>query len=158
MKRLILSGALILCGLTGASATTHYVTTYRDQIRPHGHVRSDAIYNANIEACYRATGASRTEADPPAFKSCMLKHGWRLVAQRLVRDPGTQMASRPAAEPDYSSPTVTVTLGGSYTDEELQQQEEENDEFHANIAAAGQGTQDAINAANQAAAIAAANP
>jgi hypothetical protein len=68
---MILISALILSNIAGARAD-HLDNMYRDQIRPHGHVRSDAIYDANLDACYDQTGADRNVADAATFKKCML--------------------------------------------------------------------------------------
>jgi hypothetical protein len=82
---MILISALILSNIAGGRAD-HLDNMYRDQIRPHGHVRSDAIYDANLDACYDQTGADRNVADAATFKKCMLMHGWRWQYARLIRD------------------------------------------------------------------------
>jgi hypothetical protein len=83
MKRIALVSILLLAGVAGAHAD-YFETTYRDMIRPHGQPRSDAIYQANLDACYGQTGADRTAADTPAFKTCMMRLGWRFQTARNV--------------------------------------------------------------------------
>jgi hypothetical protein len=35
------------------------------------------VFEADLNACYAQTGASRTQRDRPAFKMCMLGRRWR---------------------------------------------------------------------------------
>jgi hypothetical protein len=51
-------------------------------IRPHGHKRSAAVGNANIELWYRKTGLTRYEVDTQAFKDCMMTRGYRWCRRR----------------------------------------------------------------------------
>jgi hypothetical protein len=83
MKRALLIAAMLLAGAASAHAD-QFETTYHDLIRPHGKPRSDAVFNAALDACYRQTGEDRTLADTPAFRQCMLKGGYRFQSQRLV--------------------------------------------------------------------------
>src|ERR1700753_1259648 len=83
MKRALLIAALLLAGVASAHAD-HFETTYHDLIRPHGKPRSDAIFNADINACNGQIGQDPTLADTPAFRQCMLKHGYRFQSQRLA--------------------------------------------------------------------------
>lgn len=41
------------------------------------HPRSDAVFEADLNACYAQSGASRRQRDTPAFKTCMLGRRWR---------------------------------------------------------------------------------
>jgi hypothetical protein len=82
MKRALLISVMLLASVVGAHA--EYSTTYHDTIRPHGKPRSDAIFNASVDACYAQTGLDRALPDTPAFKQCMLKRGYRWESQRLV--------------------------------------------------------------------------
>ncbi len=62
LTKLTLVIAVLATGLASSvSASTHGDSTYYDTIRPHGHPRSDAIYNASVNACYR----SSARAAPP---------------------------------------------------------------------------------------------
>jgi hypothetical protein len=72
--KLTLLIAVLATGLaSSASASTHGEKTYYDTIRPHGHPRSFALYSAGVDACYDATGESRTAVyDTAAFRQCML--------------------------------------------------------------------------------------
>ena len=81
MKRAIVATALLLGGVLCAQAGAA-TEAYRDLVRPHGHKRSDAVYQADVEACYRQTGAIRTFPDTAAFKQCMLRRGYRWIATR----------------------------------------------------------------------------
>jgi hypothetical protein len=122
MKRALLISVMLLASVAGAHAD--YVDTmYYDLIRPHGHSRSEAIYQANPDACYSQTGASRTRADGQAFKKCMLVRGYRWQYTRLVRD-------SPPANEDTSSPPDNSPVDDSIT---------------ANSIAVGQAAQDAAN-------------
>lgn len=87
MTRSLVVAALLLCSLSQAYAASHAEMVYCDTIRPHGHKRSDAVGNASLDFCYRKTGASRYEADTPAFKDCMSTRGYRWVSSKQVRDP-----------------------------------------------------------------------
>jgi hypothetical protein len=83
MKRSLLVSLMLLASVAGAHAD-YFETTYHDLIRTHGKPRSDAIYQANLDACYSQTGEDRTRPDIPAFRQCMLKRGYRFQSQRLV--------------------------------------------------------------------------
>jgi len=85
MNRTIVATALLLG--TSLAAQAYPVAMYYDLIRPNGHPRSAAIYQSNLDACYRQTGQSRYKADGPAFKKCMLSRGYRFVWQRYVPNP-----------------------------------------------------------------------
>jgi hypothetical protein len=100
MKRIALVSILLLASVAGAHAD-HFETTYHDMIRPHGKPRSEAIHQADINACYAQTGLDRTAAQTPAFNQCMLQHGYQFQATRNVQ----------------SSPTPYVPPGaiGTYT-------------------------------------------
>jgi hypothetical protein len=92
----------VLGTVAGAHATS--LDNYRDLIRPHGQKRSDAVFQATLDACYAQTGASRFHADTPAFKQCMLGRGFRWTWVRNVPEPRAR-----ASEPDTSydpGPTV----------------------------------------------------
>jgi hypothetical protein len=82
MKTAIAVTALVLSGVLCAQAGPAN-EVYRDLVRPHGHKRSDAIYQADLDACYGQTGAIRSFADAPAFKECMLHRGYRWIATRV---------------------------------------------------------------------------
>jgi hypothetical protein len=87
MKRAITACALVLVG-TFAAQAYHYDDTYYDLVRPNGQPRSDAIFNADLNFCYRQTGDSRYgDGDTPAFKQCMLGRKWRWESSRIVRSP-----------------------------------------------------------------------
>jgi hypothetical protein len=86
MKRAIIACALLLLGTFVAQAY-HSDDTYRDLVRPNGQPRSDAIFNADLNFCYRQTGASRMDADTPAFKQCMLSRNWQWQSSRIVGSP-----------------------------------------------------------------------
>jgi hypothetical protein len=86
MKRSLIVCVLLLCTLNQAYAS-HSQVNFRDMIRPHGHKRSAAIGNANIEFCYRKTGLTRYEVDTQAFKDCMMTRGYRWVSTTTASDP-----------------------------------------------------------------------
>jgi hypothetical protein len=97
MKKLILAAAFALVSLSPALASSHYETTYHDNIRPNGHPRSDAIYNAALDACYSQTGLARDAKDTPAFRDCMATHDYRWVSTKLVQDPPSKHATQAAS-------------------------------------------------------------
>ena len=84
MKRAVIIAGLLICSLSDAYATTHYEMSYRDTSRPHGHKRSDAVYNSALDFCYSQTGLSRDDADTRAFKDCMKGRGFRWLATKEV--------------------------------------------------------------------------
>jgi hypothetical protein len=154
-RKLMLAIAILATGLvSSANASTHGESTYYDTIRPHGHPRSDAIYNANVNACYSSSGESRMAVyDTPAYKQCMLSRGYRFEYTDVVQDPPSA-TSRSVAQQSYSGPSVTISIGGGGDDDEPATAPDNNDW-------AAQQEQSAMDAANagyaQDAATAAAN-
>jgi hypothetical protein len=100
MKRVIIVAALLLCSLSQAYATAHYENNYRDLIRPHGHARSQAVYDSALDACYARTGLTREAPDSPAFKNCMKGLGYRWLSTKLVQDPPSQQRDDSFIDPD----------------------------------------------------------
>jgi hypothetical protein len=95
MRRAIIACALLLAG-TFAAQAYHSNDTYYDLVRPNGQPRDDATFDADLNFCYRQTGASRYGlGDTPAFKQCMLGRKWRWQSVRIVRD-----RSRSKGRPD----------------------------------------------------------
>jgi hypothetical protein len=143
LTKLTLVVAVLATGLvSSASASTHGEKTYYDTIRPHGHPRSLALYSASVDACYAATGESRTAIyDTAAFKKCMLARGYRYQYTKVVQDPPTTVAG--------SGPSVSVTIGGSYDNDAVdigavdsaaqQQSQDATDITNAGIAQTVQG-------------------
>jgi hypothetical protein len=99
MNRTVIAAALLLAATAGARATS--LDNYRDLIRPHGHARSDAVFDTALDACYAATGASRFRPDTPAFKRCMLGRGYRWKSVQHLPEPRAR-ASEPSYQPDPS--------------------------------------------------------
>ena len=102
MKRTIVTAALLLATATAVAAQAVPQTAYKDLIRPNGQKRSDAVYQADVDACYRQTGGSPYVPDSAAMKKCMLSHGYRFMWQR-----GFASVSRRAPSSgvyDYSPP------------------------------------------------------
>jgi hypothetical protein len=143
-RKLMLAVAILATGMvSSASASSHGESTYYDTIRPHGHPRSDAVYNANVNACYSSSGESRTAVyDTPAFKQCMLSRGYRFEYTNVVQDPPSA-TSRSVAQRSYSGPSVTISIGGGGDDEAADTAAENNDW-------AAQQAQSAMDAANAA--------
>jgi hypothetical protein len=120
MKRTIITAALLfgaVLGTTfgatpGAQADTA-IQTYHDQIRPNGHARSDATYEAALDFCSQQTGGKRTFHDTPAFQKCMRGRGYRWLSLRVERGPAPQQAPR---EETWIDPETGLTchdiLGG----------------------------------------------
>jgi hypothetical protein len=83
MKWTIVS-IVLLAGIASAQADGIAQERYYDLIRPHGHPRSDAVHNADLDYCYNQTGDNRAYADTPAFKQCMLGRGYRWQSMRVL--------------------------------------------------------------------------
>jgi hypothetical protein len=142
--------AVLATGLaSSASASTHGDKYYHDTVRPHGHPRSFAVYDASVNACYSTTGESRAAVhDTAAFKQCMLSRGYRYEYTNVVQDPPAT-AARSVAQRSYTGPSVSVTIGGSYDTDAVdigqvdsaaqQQSQEATDATNAGIAETVQG-------------------
>ena len=137
--KLTLLIAVLATGLvSSASASTHGEKTYYDTIRPHGHPRSFALYSAGVDACYDATGESRTAVyDTAAFKQCMLARGYRYQSTKVVQDPPATVA---AAQRSYTGPGVSVTMGGG--------SDVDGEDTSAEVMAEQQRSQDATDITN----------
>jgi hypothetical protein len=85
MRRIIVTAAILSTTVLHAAAATE---NYRDLVRPHGHKRSAAVYQADLDACYRQVGSIRDFPDTPTFKACMLGRGYRWMS--ITQDPPTQ--------------------------------------------------------------------
>ena len=81
MKRIAIAAVVLLGTATAVVAQTPQAM-YKDLIRPNGHPRSDAIHQADVDACYAQTGNSRYEPDGPAMKQCMRSRGYQFKWQR----------------------------------------------------------------------------
>ena len=100
MKRTVITTAMLLGAVLGtvlgaplgAQADTA-TQTYRDLIRPNGHARSDATFEAALDTCSRQTGGKRTFHDTPAYKKCMVGQGYRWKSLQVAREPASR---RPA--------------------------------------------------------------
>jgi hypothetical protein len=108
-KHAVVAAALIVTSLSPALASSHYEMTYHDTIRPNGHPRSDKIYNAALDYCYRQTGLSRNDADTAAFKACMKTRGYRWLSTKLVQD-------AQSVAPRKTSPRNTAQDDGGFID------------------------------------------
>ena len=97
----------LMCGLAAAHAGTQ--DTYHDLVRPNGHPRDDVIFQADLNFCYAQTGASRSSADTPAFKQCMLGRKWRWESVKTV-------PSRPAGAVTYNHDSPDPNVGWHWHD------------------------------------------
>ena len=86
MKRIILTAVLLFGATLGAHADTA-IQTYHDVLRPNGHKRSEAIFQADLATCSRQTGGKRVYHDTPAFKQCMRGRGYTWMSLRIERTP-----------------------------------------------------------------------
>jgi hypothetical protein len=148
--KLTLVIAVLATGLvSSAGAASHGEKMYHDTIRPHGHPRSYALYKASVDACYGATGESRTAVyDTAAFKQCMLSRGYRYQYTTVVQDPPA-IAARSVAQRSTTGPGVSISIGGSYDDDAVdigavdsaaqQQSQDATDITNAGIAQTVQG-------------------
>jgi hypothetical protein len=101
MKKVFIATALFVASLSPALASSHYETMYHDNIRPHGHPRSDAVYNAALDDCYSQTGLARNAADNQAFRDCMARHDYRWVYTREVQDPPSKRVTNRLQKGQY---------------------------------------------------------
>jgi hypothetical protein len=110
MKRIMITTVLLLGTAVAAQAVPQ--TMYKDLIRPNGQKRSDAAYQADVNACYRQTGGSPYVPDGAAIKKCMLSRGYRFMWQRGFASGSRQVAPSGAYDigppPDPPSPPVFV--------------------------------------------------
>jgi hypothetical protein len=86
LERSLVICAVLLCGIVVAHAD-HSNDTYYDLVRPNGQPRSDAVFQADLNFCYRQTGASRYSQDTPALKQCMLGRQWQWQSVRIAPSP-----------------------------------------------------------------------
>jgi hypothetical protein len=87
MKWTMVVSIVFLAGIASARADAIVQERYYDLIRPHGHPRSAAVHNADLDYCYSQTGAIRGLADTPEFKECMLGRGYRWQQTRVFGHP-----------------------------------------------------------------------
>ncbi len=131
MKRAIIIAAALLATIASAQAS-HYDTTYHDLIRPHGKPRSDAVYQQAMNFCYDQTGADRNEADPPAFKQCMLTRGYKWLSTRLVPDqPDATVNPANLGRGTYTYSDVLMPGGRERSEDQEQADTEICDEGHS---------------------------
>ena len=93
MKKVILAATFALVSLSPALASPLYDQMYHDNIRPNGHPRPQAVYDAALDDCYSQTGLARDAKDTQAFKDCMATHDYRWVYSRPVRDTPSKRAT-----------------------------------------------------------------
>ena len=110
----VLSSALAPSGNAATAAATHKAAAppqvmYKDIVRPNGQKRSDAVYQADVDACYRQTGGSVYLPDSAAMKKCMLGDGFQFVWQRgFGSGSGAAVASSSgSSDYDYTPPPDT---------------------------------------------------
>lgn len=163
IRRMLVSGAIALVSLasTGPAMAQTPHALYKDLIRPNGQMRSYAVHQADVNACYAQTGASRYLPDNAAMKKCMLGRGYQFVSQGgFGSSSGRTVARSGSSDDDYS---LQQTLQNNHNaDQQLQQQndwalqqqmiDQENQEAQetaqeANDMAASQAAADAQNAA-----------
>jgi hypothetical protein len=82
---------------------------YKDITRPNGQKRSDAVYQADVDACRQQTGGSLYLPDSAAMKKCMLGDGFRFVWQRGFGSGsgGAVASSSGSSDYDYTPPPDT---------------------------------------------------
>jgi hypothetical protein len=82
-RRIAVIFIALACGIAGAQAGT--MDNYTDLVRPNGHARGDAAFQADLNLCYSQTGASHYRQDTPAFKQCMGSRNWQWNSVHTVR-------------------------------------------------------------------------
>ena len=121
MKRIIVATALLLGTAVAAQAQAVPQTMYKDLIRPNGHMRSDAVHQADVDACYRQTGTGPYAPDTAAMKKCMLGRGYRFMWQRGFASgsrraaPSYDPGPSPSPSPDPSPPAQGPDTAGMNT-------------------------------------------
>jgi hypothetical protein len=105
MKKVMIAAAIVLGSLSPALASSHSEFTWHDNIRPHGHPRSQSIADAAVNYCYAQTGLSREDDITQAFKDCMATRSYTWVSTRLVqnlatKNPASQLAKGEFIDPD----------------------------------------------------------
>jgi hypothetical protein len=101
MKKVIAATALLIASLSPALASSHYEMMYHDNIRPNGHPRSDAVYNAALDDCYSQTELARDAKDNKAFRDCMTTHDYRWVYTKQVQDPPSKRVANTIPKGHY---------------------------------------------------------
>jgi hypothetical protein len=85
MKRFLITAAVLSSILAGADADQLH-SYWRDAIRPHGHKRSDAVFNANVSTCNDRAGV-QSDSVSLAYRECMQSFGYRFVSARIEHTP-----------------------------------------------------------------------
>jgi hypothetical protein len=104
MKGAIIAAAVVLGSLSPVLASSHYETTWHDNIRPNGHPRSQAISDAAVNFCYDQIGLDRTVRVAHAFKDCMTTRGYTRVSTRLVQNRPDKSPARKLAKDQFIDP------------------------------------------------------
>src|ERR1700686_5407248 len=84
MKRIAIIVAAVLLGNVVSAQADQSTFHWYDTIRPHGHKRSDAIGEANVNTCNARAGI-QYETVSPAFKECMRGLGYRYMSTTVKR-------------------------------------------------------------------------
>src|SRR4051794_29204476 len=85
MKRVILAGMLLLGAEVNAQAD-HKIFNWHDTIRPGGHKRGDAAFEADVNYCNGVAGVQSTYVTA-AYKACMRGRGYSYQSTKTARDP-----------------------------------------------------------------------
>jgi hypothetical protein len=91
MKRVIVASAALLASVLCAQAE-HSLDNYHD-LRPNGHKRSEATFEADVASCKRLTHDSIYRPDSRAMKRCMMRRSWQWQSSQWVEDPPEQPSS-----------------------------------------------------------------
>lgn len=83
MKWIVPVAAMLIAGAAATRAEAAG-ETYYDLIRPNGHPRPEAVWQAALDYCYNQTGADRTARDTAEFRQCMLGRHYRWIYYRPV--------------------------------------------------------------------------
>ncbi len=117
MKRITITTVVLLGTAVAAQAAPQ--TMYKDLVRPNGQKRSEAVYQADVNACYRQTGGSPYLPDSAAMKKCMLSRGYRFMWQRgfasgSVRSAPSSAYVDPGPPPEPAQPVVLIPVDPPY--------------------------------------------
>jgi hypothetical protein len=84
MTRTILASMLLLGAVVNAQAD-HKVFNWHDTIRPGGHKRGDAAFDADVNYCNGVAGVQSTYVTA-AYKACMRGRGYSYQSTKTARD------------------------------------------------------------------------
>jgi hypothetical protein len=118
---------------------------FKDALRPHGRVRGDAARLADSRTC-GVNSDLDAPSNIPAFKQCMLSHGWRFTYAYQ-----TPTSTTPQSQSETDAQAALNQSNADETSRRIDDDVRHDDEMNATIAADNaQAENDASNAATMA--------